>query len=886
MSIAAGTRLGPYEILAPIGAGGMGEVWKASDTRLDRIVAIKVSQENFSERFEREARAIAALNHPNICQLYDVGPNYLVMEYVEGAPLVSKERGPLGTEEALRYAAQICEALDHAHRRGITHRDLKPANILLTKQGIKLLDFGLAKLRPSPLRETDATLTQALTKPLTRDGQILGTLQYMSPEQLQGKEADARSDLFSFGCVLYEMLTAKRAFDGQSAASVIAAILERPAPSVSSVAPAALDRVLQRCLAKDPDQRFQNALDLKAALEWSMQSSSESAAAPAPSLSRLGRFTVVAAAVLAVGFVIAGVGWYRATRPPELKPLVRLDVDLGPDVSLGAGPNVILSPDGSRLVFVSQGKLFTRKMDQPRATELAGTQGATSPFFSPDGQWVAFFSQNKLRKISVEGGAAIALCDSGASFTGGSWGEDRNIVVALSPGGPLSRIPAAGGAPSPITELDRTRGEATHRWPQVLPGAKAVLFAAHTTIGGGFDEANIDVMTLADTLKNTRRKTLVRGGLYPRYIPSGYLLYVNRGTLFAVPFDLDRLELRGAPVPLLEQVAYSAQFGYAQLDFSRNGTLIYRGGEGGGLVTMQWLDGAGKTQPLLAKPDSYLYPKLSPDGRRLAIFTAEGSNGNISVYEPQRDTMTRVTFEAGGVSWPLWTPDGQYIVFSGTTGMYWTRADGAGKAQPLTKTKSTGQFSGSMTADGKRLAYEELGSGTLFDLWTVPLESDSAGLRAGKPELFLQTPFDEQNPSFSPDGRWLAYDSDESGTLQTYVRAFPDKGGKWQVSSGGGTFPKWSRDERELFFRNLDDQIMVASYSVTGDSFVADKPRLWSEKRLANQGTSGTYDVAPDGKRIAALMPAEGQEGQKAQNHVIFLENFFDELRRKVPAGK
>jgi serine/threonine-protein kinase len=347
------------------------------------------------------------------------------------------------------------------------------------------------------------------------------------------------------------------------------------------------------------------------------------------------------------------------------------------------------------------------------------------------------------------------------------------------------------------------------------------------------------------------------------------------------------LAVRGAPVPLLEQVAYSAEFGYAQFDFSRNGALIYRGGEAAGLVTVEWLDGAGKMQPLLAKPGPYWDPKLSPDGRRLAISTIEGSNDNIWVYEPQRDTITRLTFEAGGASWPLWTSDGQYVVFKAAGGMDWTRADGAGKAQPLAQTRSgLVQFPGSVTADGKRLAYYELGNGTLDDLWTVPLESDSTGLRAGKPEVFLQTPFNERHPSFSPDGRWLAYDSDESGAFQIYVRAFPDKGGKWQVSNTGGEFPKWSRDGRELFFRNLDNQVMVASYSVKGDSFVADKPRLWSEKRLGVRGNTPTYDVAPDGKRIAALMSADAPGQQQAQNHVIFLENFFDELRRRVPAGK
>jgi serine/threonine-protein kinase len=388
-------------------------------------------------------------------------------------------------------------------------------------------------------------------------------------------------------------------------------------------------------------------------------------------------------------------------------------------------------------------------------------------------------------------------------------------------------------------------------------------------------------MTLADR----RRKTLVRGGLYPHYLPSGHLLYVNRGTLFAVLFDLDRLEVRGTPEPVLEHVAYSAQYGYALFDFSRNGTLIYRSGEEAGKYVVQWLDGAGKAQPLLAKPGDYGYPKLSPDGQRLAISDTGGSTQDIWVYDPPRDTMTRLTFQTDSpATFPIWTPDGRYVLFSAANGMYWTRADGAGKTQPLTQSKFP-QYPGSVTADGKRLAYYQTGAPTGTDLWTVPLLSDTAGVRAGKPEIFLQTPLNERHPAFSPDGRWLAYDSDESGSLQVYVRAFPDKGGKWQVSSDEGSFPDWPLDGHKLFFRNLDNQIMVASYSVKGDSFVADKASLWSEKRVAGTNPS-SYDVAPDGKRIAALMPVEGAEGQKPQNHLIFLENFFDELRRKAPVGK
>ena len=558
---------------------------------------------------------------------------------------------------------------------------------------------------------------------------------------------------------------------------------------------------------------------------------------------------------------------------------MRLDVDLGPDVSLGslAGADEIISPDGTRIVYVSQGRLFTRRLNQPNATELAGTQGAYAPFFSPDGQWVAFFTPGKLEKISVEGGSAIPLCD--ANFgAGGSWGEDGNIIAALSTTSGLSRIPSAGGPPTPVTDVQA--GEATHRWPQVLPGGKAVLFTA-----GIGDTANIEVMSLADH----STKTLVRGGTFGRYLPSGHLVYVNRGTLFAVPFDVDRLEVRGTPAPVLDRVNYNATAGSAQLDFSQAGTLIYRsGGAGGGLLTVASLDGAGKTQPLLAKPGVYARPSISPDGQRLAIEVTEGSGTDIWLYDWQRDTMTRLTFT--GIAYnPLWSPDGRYMAFrTAGGGMSVIRSDGSGKPQSLTQSKNL-QVPWSFTPDGKRLAFLEQDSKTGYDLWTVPLESDSAGLRAGKPEVFQQTPADERTPAFSPDGRWMAYVSDESGTYQVYVRAFPDKGGKWQISNSGGMYPMWSRTGHELFFEALDNHIMAAAYTEKGDSFVADKPRVWSEKRLALVGSIGAVknvDLAPDGKRVVALMPVETTAGQKAQNQVTFLLNFSDEVRRKVPATK
>ena len=896
MPLSTGTELGTHKILALLGVGGMGEVYQAHDTKLRRDVAIKVLPESFARdadrlaRFRREAQLLASLNHPNIATIYNIedsnSTTYLVMELVPGENLAErvKRDGAVPVEEALTIAKQIAEALEAAHEKGIIHRDLKPANVKLTPEGkVKVLDFGLAKAFAGDTSTEDIGNSPTLSMAATMQGVILGTAAYMSPEQARGKSVDKRTDIWAFGCVLYELLTGKAAFHGEDVTDILGAVL-RMEPDWSQLpeaTPAAIRTLLRRCLRKDKRQRLSDATDVRIEIEDAIAAPKylgTTQAAPA-STSKLPWAVATALAIIAV---VTSLALWRSTRPVE-RPLVRLDVDLGSDVSLGSlpGADAILSPDGTRMVYASQNRLFTRRLDQPNATELAGTQGAFAPFFSPDGQWVAFFTTVKLQKISVEGGSAITLCDA-TNGTGGSWGEDGNIIAALNSTGGLSRIPSAGGPPTPVTDLQS--GEFTHRWPQILPGGKAVLFTAGAP-AVAFDGANIVVMSLSDH----RRKTLVRGGTYGRYLPSGHLVYVNRGTLFAVPFDVERLEVHGTPAPVLDQVGYNAGQGSAQLDFSQNGTLIYRsGGAVGGLLTVTWLDGAGKAQPLLAKPGAYGRPSLSPDGQRLALEVSDGSGADSWVYDWQRDTMTRLTF-TGTVGNPIWSPDGQYIAFRAVgEGMSVIRSDGSGKPQPLTQSKNF-QVPWSFAPDGKRLAFLEVDSKTSADLWTVPLESDNAGLRAGKPEVFLQTLAIELAPSFSPDGRWMAYSSDESGSAQVYVRAFPDKGGKWEISNSGGGYPMWSRNGHDLFFETLDNHIMVAAYAVKGDSFVVDKPRVWSEKQLGGGGmlnAAKNVDLAPDGKRIIALMPVETAEAQKAQNQVIFLENFFDEVRRRVPIGK
>jgi Tol biopolymer transport system component/predicted Ser/Thr protein kinase len=881
MPLSAGDKLGPYEILAPIGKGGMGEVYRAHDSRLNRDVAIKVSAAQFSERFEREARAIAALNHPNICQIYDVGPNYLVMEFIEG----ESPKGPMPLDEALRIARQIADGLEAAHDKGITHRDLKPGNIKIKPDGsIKVLDFGLAKVNamPSASGENSPTLTMGMTQA----GMILGTASYMAPEQARGKNVDKRADIWAFGAVLCELLTGKPMFTGEDVGEILAKVI-RDEPDLTGAPPQVLP-LLKRCLEKDPKKRLRDIGDMDLLLSRDGDGAGFSASATAPLPSRLGKIAMIAAAVLAVVAASLGIVAYRATRPQE-KSAVRMDVDLGPDrtVRTALGPDVILSPDGTRLAYLSQDRLFTRRLDQSQGTELSGTQGAVNPFFSPDGQWIAFAAGGRLKKISVVGGAAVTLCDA-SFFLGGSWGENGYIVASLNQSGGLSRIPAEGGAVVPLTEPDRARREATHRWPQILPGGKTVVFTSNTSPVGGFDDATIQAVSLADG----RRKTLRQGGTFGRYLPaskgSGHLIYVNRGTLFAVPFDPAALEVRGSAVPILEQVAYGALNGPAKLDASPSGTLVYEGGgSDAGLVTLQWLEESGKTRPLLAKPGNYGRPSFSPDGRRLALEILDGSNSDIWVHDLERDTATRLTFD-GKAHDPIWTPDGRSVVYQDPEGMSWTRADGGGKPQPLLRTKGI-EWPWSISPDRKRLAYFELG--TLgYDLWNVAIEGDSAALRAGKPEALLQTPFDKRYPVFSPDGRWLAYMSNESGASEIYVRAFPDVssgGGKWQISSGGGGYPMWSRTGRQLFFETLDNRVMAAAYTVQGNSFVAEKPRSWSERQLANLiNSSRNIDLAPDGKRFAVILPVEQAGSQQARSRVTFIENFSDEVRRKAPAAK
>lgn len=875
MPLAVGTRLGPYEILAPLGAGGMGEVYRARDPRMGREVAVKVAAERFSERFSREVHAVAALNHPNICHLYDVGPNYLVMELVDGLTLAERiTSGAIPLEESLSIARQIAEALEAAHEKGIIHRDLKPTNIKITPDGaVKVLDFGLAKIAEQTSSVANPELSPTLTvQQATRAGVILGTAAYMSPEQARGKTVDKRADIWAFGVVLYEMLTGRRLFDGESVTDTLAAVLSKE-PDWNGV-PVKARPLLRSCLEKDPKRRLRDIGDA-----WRLLGD-----APLQ-IAAKSRLPWAVAGSLAVVSIALGARLWHLTRPVEAtpQPVVRLDLDLGPDIQLwsGEGPTVILAPDGIKLVFVSQApdgtrRLFVRPLDQPKAAQMPGTEGAYAPFFSPDGQWVGFFAHGKLKKTRIDGGEPISLCDAPAG-RGASWGDDGSIIATLESQASLSQVPTEGGRAVFLTEL--ALGEVSHRWPQVLPGGKAVLFTASTEYGN-YDGAKIASVSL----KDHRRKVLLEhAGMYPRYLRSGHLVYVTKGILFAVPFDLDRLEVRGAAIQL-EEVSSDPTFGIAQIDFSRSGTLAYRSGRTAGLRTIQWLDGAGKTESLGIEPANYLFPHLSPDGSRLALLVNQGATSDLWVYDWQRGNKTRLTSAMGVNAYPVWSPNGQFVVFQSAGGMFWTRADGAGKPQPLTQSKTL-QFPTSFTPDGTRLIFSEMTPGGGGAIRTVPVESASGQLRSGEPEVFLKTPATVNTyATISPDGRWLAYSDAPAGSYDVFVRAFPDNGAQVQISNAGGMMPVWSRTGHELFYRTEEQRILVASYTVKGDRFVADRPRVWVGKQIANLGLAVNFDLAPDGKRFVVLMPAESPEPRETQSHIKIVTNFFDEVRMRVAA--
>jgi len=943
-ALAPGTRLGPYEILDAIGAGGMGEVYRGRDTRLDRVVAIKVLAANLAadvpsrERFEREAKAISSLNHPNICALYDVGRerpsadespvDFLVMEFVEGETLAARlARGPsratrnaalsrgdapaepsatplptpagvlpsMTVEEALAVAIQVAAALDRAHRQGIVHRDLKPGNVMLSKGHIvKLLDFGLARLtRPGGGADANEGLGRGLvsladlsmptvSSPLTMKGTILGTLQYMSPEQLEGKEVDARTDIFAFGGVLYEMLTGRRPFEGKSQASLIGAILDHQPPPVTSfqpVSPPMLDEIVARCLAKEPDDRWQSARDLKRQLEWVASHLADSAttvaaAVPAPRARAAGRALSIGAALLA-GAVIAGglVAWLLRPAPVAPGVVARFSIDLPEDQRFTrfARHVIALSPDGTDLVYVANGRLYLRKMGELTAVPIAGTEKSNpaEPIFSPDGQWVAFWSELELKKVPIGGGTPVTLARGVSVPLGGSWTGDRILLGQDSPLG-IFEVPASGGAAKLLVGVDESKAELAYS-PQLIAGGRAVLFTLRTG-QQPWDESLVVVHELA----TGRRTTLVNGGTDARVLPTGHLAYVRDASLFAMPFDEQRIMVTGGAVPIQAGGIQVTTTGAAQITVSASGAMAAVGSlaETRELV---WLTRQGQRVPAasVARAFRAWYPGLvlSPDGTRAATIIDSDARSDIWVATFASDTLTRLTF-AGALS-PAWTPDGSRICFVSSEEVFCQSADGSGKPMSLFKSpgmRNSLQFS----ADGSRLVFtsgDTEGNDIMMATLGPPIEV----------RPLINTAFRDTWPAISPDGRWIAYTSDESGRQEVYVRPFPDVGrGRWQVSTDGGKMPRWTKHGRELIFRrgpDLAGEFWVSAIQ-PGASFGAGRPTQIAG--LAN--ASNDYDIAADG-RLLATMPARGSDVEASRLRIVVVQNWFDELKARVPAA-
>jgi len=880
-----GRSLGPYRILALLGAGGMGEVYKASDTRLNRTVAIKVlpqhvsGDQEFRQRFEREARTVASLSHPHICSVFDVGrqdgTDYLVMEYLDGETLSTRlQRGPLPLDQALHISIEVAEALDVAHRLGIVHRDLKPGNIMLTKSGAKLLDFGLARSEP---RTISTPLSQDSTREttLTQEGRIFGTLQYMAPEQLEGGKADARTDLFAFGSVVYETVTGKKAFQAESHASVIAAILEHDPPPLSTLEPLAtptLNRVVQKCLAKDPDRRWQSARDLADELKWIREGT------PSAGLSTYGARHLVKRERLAWTVMGLAVGalltvallrswpWAPLTAPPS-RPTRRETIILPAAGRLALGnvlpgvvghPTVAFSPDGSHLVYVVENgrntRLFLRSMDEFEAAPIAGTEGAFQPFFSPDGQWIGFFTHGKLKKVSLRGGEPVIVCDA-TRVWGASWSTDGMIFFSPDEGSNLMRVSAEGGIPQVVA--GRHRG---FLWPDVLPGGQAVIFTRRA-IG-----RQVELLVLA----TGERRVLIQAGAGARYVPTGHLVYVREGDLLAVPFDLARLEVTGPTVPILLGVR-TELWGAGQFTFAGDGTLAYIAGTFAGKGTLVWVDRRGVIEPLPVNVQQYGYFSLSPDCRRVAVQISS-TNTDVWLFDLARANWSRLTTEGNNID-PIWTPDGKRVVFAsdraGPVSFFWQFAEVNSSAELLLANKNA-QYPFSWSPDGKLLAFVEFDPITGYDIGVLPID----GLR--KPQPLLRTRFGEAFPAFSPDGRWIAFSSDESGRFETYVQRYPPTGERWQISTEGGAKPLWSPRGDELFYRS-GSKYMVASI-VLQPTFAAGKPQVFAEGPYVNV-PGRSYDVDCDGRRLLVIREVE----QPSTTEIRVVSNWFDELKRKVP---
>ncbi len=863
MALEKGAKLGPYEIVEAVGAGGMGEVYRGVDTRLDRTVAIKVlpahlaASPELRQRLEREARAVSSLSHPNVCALYDLGhhegTDFLVMEFIDGQTLAERlTKGPLPADELLRLATQIVDALDKAHRCGIVHRDLKPGNIMLTRDGAKLLDFGLAKADSSLGGNADLTVSPTVSQPLTAAGTILGTYQYMAPEQLEGKEVDARTDIFAFGAVLYEMATGRRAFQGASQASLIGAIMHeqpQPASSIQPMISPALDRVIQTCLAKDPEDRLQTAHDVKLQLQWIAEGGSV-VGVPAPVAARRRsreRLAWAAFALTAVAAAFFAVAWAR--RAPEAPAQTRFEVATPNELSFVGQPRI--SPNGRMIAYFATDpsgttRIWIRAMDSIETTPLNGTESNadTRPIWSPDSRHIAFFADGKLKRISVDGGPAQTICDAGGAD--GTW-STRGDILFDGDGNSIQIVPAGGGVPKPVLNPDVETGVASVAWPEFLPGDRKFLFL-QTTMEG-------DTRLMLGRIDSDESTEIMLVDSRVQYVEPGYLLYIRDETLVAHPFDAASGTSAGDPRPIADHIG-AASTGHTPFTASQQGTLVFRT-SGGGLQRLLWRDRSGRELGSTGEPARYGTFSISPDGGRVAfdIIDAQSENRDLWLHDLERGVSSRFTFHDRADMSPTWSPDGSRVVFSSPRGasrdLFVKNASGAGNAEELL----TDQFSlhpGGWSPDGRYLTYMRLHPESNWDIWAVDLE------RPGEPFPVAETPFIDVRPVFSRDGSWVAYQSDESGRPEIYVQQFPEARGKWQVSTAGGTEPVWSADGSEIFYLDAVQNLVSVQVS-TGETFKAGLPEVLFEAHLVPVVQRNRYAATADGERFLLLTPMESQ---------------------------